>query len=126
MARVLDSSAVLAWLQQEPGGASVRDLLDGGIVSAANWAEILQKTRQYGADPDEVGLMLRSLGLEVVDVTPEDGEQAAAIWEKGLPLSLGDRLCLALGMRLRLPIVTLDALWAKASSGGVEVEVLRR
>lgn len=126
MARVLDSSAVLAWLQQEPGGDPVRALLEEGVVSAANWAEILQKTRQHGADPQEVGLMLRSLGLEVIDITREDGELAAAIWEKGVPLSLGDRLCLALGMRLQLPVVTLDALWTKASTSVVEVEVLRR
>lgn len=95
-------------------------------MGAANWAEILQKTRQHGADPQEVGLMLRSLGLEVMDVTREDGERAAAIWEKGFPLSLGDRLCLALGMRLQLPVVTLDAFWAKAPMSGVEVEVLGR
>ncbi|MFN2490839.1 MAG: PIN domain-containing protein [Actinomycetota bacterium] len=126
MARVLDSSAVLAWLQQEPGGDPVRDLLEEGVVSAANWAEILQKSRQHGADPREVGLMLRSLGLEVIDVTREDGELAAAIWEKGTPLSLGDRLCLALGMRLQLPVVTLDALSKPSSTSGVEVEVLRR
>lgn len=123
---MLDSSAVLAWLQQEPGGEPVRDLLKGGIVGAANWAEVLQKTRERGADPHEVGLLLRSLGVEVVDVTREDGEHAASIWEKGLPLSLGDRLCLGLGMRLQLPVVTLDPLWETVSETAVEIQVLRR
>ncbi len=36
---VLDASAVLAWLQQEPGGAEVKDMLEEGIVTAANWSE---------------------------------------------------------------------------------------
>jgi PIN domain nuclease of toxin-antitoxin system len=123
--RVLDSSAVLAWLQQEPGGERVGALIEEGIVTAANWSEVLQKARQHGADPQEVGLMLRSLGLAVIEITREDGELAAAIWEKGMPLSLGDRLCLAVGSRLGLPVVTRDALWETASIEGVEVEVLR-
>lgn len=79
-------------------------------MTAANWSEILQKARQHGADPDEVGLMLRSLGLTVTEITRADGERAAAIWKKGLLLSLGDRLCLAAGVRLGLPVVTTDAL----------------
>lgn len=97
-------------------------------MSAANWAEILQKTRQHGADPHEVGLLLRSLGLEIVEVTREDGETAAAIWDRKVPLSLGDRLCLATAIRLKLPVVTTDRLWKKASLEGVDVdvEVLRR
>lgn len=126
MAHVLDSSAVLAWLQQEPGGKRIRTLFEDGFVSAANWAEVLQKTRQHGADPHEVGLLLRSLGLKIVEVTREDGETAAAIWDRRVPLSLGDRLCLAVAIRLQLPVVTTDRLWKQASVKGVEVEVLRR
>lgn len=117
---------MLAWLQDEPGSERVQALLEGGIVSAANWAEILQKTRQYGADPHEVGLLLRSLGLEVTDITRGDGEMAAQIWHRSVPLSLGDRLCLAVAIRLQVPVVTTDRLWAKVSIEGVEVEVLRR
>ena len=76
MTVVLDASAVLAWLQQEPGGAEVKDMLDGGTVTAANWSELLQKVRQHGGKPEEVGLLLRSLGLDVADVTRIDGERA--------------------------------------------------
>ena len=123
---VLDSSAILAWLQEEPGHERVSALLPDAIVTSANWAEILQKARQHGADPYEVGLLLRSLGLGVMDVTREDGERAAWIWKKGLPLSLGDRLCLAVAIRLQLPAVTTDTVWSKASIDDVEVEVLRR
>lgn len=125
MQHLLDSSAVLAWLQQEPGGKRVGALLDEAVVTAANWAEILQKARQHGADPLEVGLMLRSLGLGVVDVTRHDAEKAAAIWQEGTPLSLGDRLCLATAVRLGVPVLTTDALWKKARVEGAKVELLR-
>lgn len=116
---------MLAWLQQEPGSSRVGRQLEDGVVTAANWAEILQKSRQYGADPDEVGVLLRSLGVDIVDVTRLDGETAAALWERSDPLPLGDRLCLAVAIRLRLPVLTTDRLWGRASLEGVEVEVLR-
>ncbi|MCA1672044.1 MAG: type II toxin-antitoxin system VapC family toxin [Actinobacteria bacterium] len=123
---VLDSSVVLAWLQQESGSAGVHDALTDGFVTAANWAEILQKARQHGGDPQEVGLLLRSLGLEVVDVTREDGEMAASIWTKDLPLSLGDRLCLAVAARLGLPAMTADTEWQGIAIEGLDVEVIER
>ncbi len=104
----------------------MQELLGESVISAANWAEILQKARQHGADPHEVGLLLRSLGLEVIEITREDGEAAAAIWDPRVPLSLGDRLCLALGIRLQLPVVTTDRQWEKTFIEGIEVEVLRR
>lgn len=116
---------MLAWLQQKPGSKRVKMLLEDGIVTAANWAEILQKARQHGADSHEVGLLLRSLGLEVFEVRREDGETAAAIWERGVPLSLGDRLCLAVALRLQLPVATTDRSWEKASIEGVDLTVLR-
>lgn len=117
---------MLAWLQQEPGSKRVEKQLNDGVMTAANWCEVLQKARLHGADPQEVGLLLRSLGVEIVDVTRVDGETAAAIWERRAPLSLGDRLCLAVAIRLRLPVLTADRLWGKSSIEGVDVEVLRR
>lgn len=117
---------MLAWLQQERGSESVRGALTDGIVTAANWAEILQKANQHGGDADEVGLLLRSLGLEVVNVTREDGEMAASMWTKDLPLSLGDRLCLAVAARLGLPAMTADTQWERIAIKGLDIEVIRR
>lgn len=104
----------------------MHELLGDAVVGAANWAEILQKVRQHGADAYEVGVLLRSLGVEVIEITREDGELAAEIWEPVPPLSLGDRLCLALAARLQIPVVTTDRVWDKTSLEHVEVEVLRR
>lgn len=99
--------------------------LDHGIVTAANWSEVLQKARRYGGDPYEVGLLLRSLGIKVIDVTQEDGENAALIWTREAALSLGDRLCLAAAARLGLPAMTADAEWERVNIENVEIEVIR-
>lgn len=124
MSVVLDASAVLAWLQQEPGGAEIRDMFDGGIITATNWSEVLQKVRQHGGDPGEVGLLLRSLGLGVSPVTRVDGERSADLWDRDTPLSLGDRLCLAVAYRLELPAVTADTRWTQSHTG-VDVQAIR-
>lgn len=124
MSVVLDSSAILAWLQQEPGGGQVRALLDGAVVGAANWSEILQKSEQHGAVSHDVGRLLRALGVAVVPVEERDAEHAARLWARCPSLSLGDRLGLALADRLRVTAVTADAAWADAEAG-VEVRLLR-
>jgi ribonuclease VapC len=114
---VVDASVVLAWLQDEPGTQEAEPLLMEGVIGAANWSEVLQKSRQHGVDAELVARLLASFGLDVADVTQRDAEQAASIWRKGSGLSLADRLCLALGLRLRTPVATADRRWAGVPDG---------
>ena len=112
MTAVIDASVVLAWLQEEPGSDDAEALLMEGIIGAANWSEELQKATQHGVPAELVGRLLASFGLRVRDVTRQDGEGAAALWRRGSGISLADRLCLALGLRLGLPVATADGRWA--------------
>lgn len=122
---MVDASAVLAWLQDEPGSDATEPLLVEGIIGAANWSEVLQKARQHGLEPEAVGRLLASFGLVVAEVTAADGERAAKLWEPRSPLSLADRLCLALGLRLDVPIATTDAAWTRLVSGPRVIHVSR-
>lgn len=109
---MFDSSALLAFLNDEPGGSEVRRLLDeGGVCSAANWSEVAQKVASRG-DSWSIAraVLLRRLNA-VESVTIEDAEVAAGLWRRGEGLSLADRLCLALGRRLGAQIVTADRAW---------------
>ena len=117
MSVVVDASVVLAWLQDEPGADDAEPMLMEGMIGAANWSEVLQKARQHGAPTGVVGRLLASFGLRVVDVTAEDAERAADLWRPATSLSLGDRLCLALGRRLDLPVATTDGAWRDAEDG---------
>lgn len=117
MTTVVDASVVLAWLQDEPGADQAEPMLIEGVIGAANWSEVLQKARQHGAPAGTVGLLLASFGLTVIDVTAADAEHAAGLWRSGTPLSLGDRLCLALGIRMGLPVATADAAWVDVDEG---------
>jgi PIN domain nuclease of toxin-antitoxin system len=121
---VVDASVVLTWLQEEQGSEEAEPLLTEGVIGAANWSEVLQKSRQYGAPPDMVGRLLVSFGLRVEDVTAADAEAAASLWRRGSGLSLADRLCLALGQRMNTIVATTDTAWTDVL-GGPEVRVIR-
>lgn len=124
MTAVVDASVVLAWLQDEPGADEAEPLLMEGLIGAANWSEILQKARQHGAQASLVAQLLAAFGVRVVEVIAEDAQRAADLWRPGSTLSLADRLCLALGLRLRLPVATADAAWSHLD-GGPSVVIIR-
>jgi PIN domain nuclease of toxin-antitoxin system len=121
---VVDASVVLAWLQDEPGAEEAEPMLMEGHIGAANWSEVLQKARQHGAPAGIVARLLASFGLSVVDVTSADAELAADLWRQGGQLSLADRLCLALGLRMGVPVASADTAWADVE-GAPAVIVIR-
>ena len=57
---------------------------------------------------------------------PVDGERAGRLWPltRQLGLSLVDRACLSLGLRLGLTVVTCDRAWAQLPLD-LEVQLLR-
>jgi PIN domain nuclease of toxin-antitoxin system len=123
---VLDASAVLALLQQEPGDAVVAPLLGRAAWSAVNLCEVAGKLADRGMPALEVQEALDALSLEVHDVDYDLGLAAAEL-RRVVPrgLSLGDRTCLALARRLQLPAVTADAEWGHLELDDLVVTVIR-
>jgi ribonuclease VapC len=114
MTAVLDASAILAFLQGEPGAAVVEDqLASNPRCGAANWSEVAQQVRGAGRDWALARALLASYGVAVDAVTEADGEWAAARWRRDEGLSLADRLCLALGHRLDAPVLTAARQWGQ-------------
>lgn len=112
---VFDASALLAYLQGEPGAERVESgLLEGGACSAANWSEVAQKVLGKGRRWSMSRSLLLSFPLVVEPVTMEDAEAAAVLWLELPNLSLGDRLCLALADRLGAVAWTADAAWGRS------------
>ncbi|WP_029144922.1 type II toxin-antitoxin system VapC family toxin [Microbacterium luticocti] len=110
---VFDASALLAFLQTEHGADIVAEYLEqGGTVSAANWSETAQKVQAAGADWALARGLLLSYGIRIEPVSEADAEAAARLWRRGDALSLGDRLCLALGEREGGTILTADTAWS--------------
>ena len=109
---VLDASAILAYLKGEPGADVVESALrDGARCSAANWSEVMQKVLAAERDWTLATALLASHDLVIEPVVRVDAEFAARRWRRGEDLSLGDRLCLALGARLGETVFTADRAW---------------
>lgn len=116
MTVLLDASAVLAFLQNEPGADLVEQHLGAGAAcTAVNWSEVAQKVHAAGGDWKLARSLLKSYALRVEPVSEIDAEWAAERWRRGEGLSLADRVCLAVASRLSVLAVTADR-----SSGSAE------
>lgn len=125
---VLDASAVLALLFEEPGAEIVRAQLRTGVIGAANLAEVLAKLSDHGLPAQEAARAVAILGLEVAPMTEGQAQRSAELRPatRTAGLSLGDRACLALAIELGAPALTADRSWAGvAESAGVTVQVVR-
>ncbi len=123
---VLDSSAILAHLQSEPGSERVAEHLGDALICAVNFSEIVSKLVERGAALSLIRPALSRYGLSVVAFDEELAELAGALRAstKARGLSLGDRACLALAERARLPVLTADRMW-KDLGVAVDVRILR-
>jgi ribonuclease VapC len=125
---VLDASALLAYLRDEPGAEVVSETIAGGAaISTVNLAEVLSRSADRGVDPAKLDVRLRESGLLDGAITVEPFTAADAIevgrlrtLTRDAGLSLGDRACLALAQRLDAPALTADSAWVDA---GHEVEL---
>lgn len=123
---VLDASAVLALLFDEPGAERVVPVLERSILSTVNWAEVWQRCRALGADPAEAAERLVGAGLDFAPLSTAEAELAGELRARTerFGLSLADRCCLALAIHRQLPVLTSDATWVSAGVGA-DIVVIR-
>jgi ribonuclease VapC len=122
---VLDASALLALILDEPGGARVAAQLHEAGLSTVNLTEVTQRLTDLWSDT-RVTAVLARIPCEVIDfdraLAMRAGLMRRATRAQGL--SLGDRACLALAERLALPVLTADRVWADLDLG-IEVVLIR-
>lgn len=110
---VVDTSALMALVRDEPGADVVESAIGNATASAVIFAECLGKLALLGYDPVGVERRLLKGGLLIA---PVDGASVGgvvslyALARKNV--SLADRFCLALGLERNWPIMTADRPWA--------------
>ena len=125
---VLDASATLAVILEEPGADIVVEALrTGAAMSSVNVAEVAARLHQEAWTESEVALVFETLGIEVL---PFDTEAALLSGRlrtvtKELGLGLGDRACLATGRLVRCPVLTADRSWQGLDIAGIDVRCIR-
>ena len=127
-ATLLDASAILAALYEEPGFARVRDALrEGAAVSAVNAGEVAAHLRTNDWSAGQVADVFDDLSIEIVPFDRETALLSGAYRPRTRHLGLGlaGCACLATARRLRLPVLTADRVWARIDLRGVKVVVIR-
>lgn len=92
----------------------VRQRLATAILSSVNLCEVVTKLVERGVEPADAQTAVYDLGCRIISVDADLGLRAGLLHRetRGSGLSLGDRICLALGMREGLPVITGDRAWA--------------
>lgn len=124
---VLDASAILAVIQQEPGVEKLTpEVLARSTASAVNLAEVQSRLRMRGWNSEEAWEDATS---PVAEIVPFDAEQARAAGDLAVTtklsgLSLGDRACLVLGIERKATVYTADRAWQNLDLG-IKIELIR-
>ena len=127
---VLDTSALLASLYEEPGKERVDEVLlaETCLIGAVNLAEFSSKCADGGMGHAEIQTLIKDFDADVIEL---DGHLAM---ETGLlrpltrraGLSLGDRACLALAKSRQAIALTADRDWTTLDpSLDIAVECVR-
>jgi ribonuclease VapC len=113
---VLDSYAMIAYFEDEPGADRValvlKQLIKGkakGFMSVVNWGEVYYNTmREQGiSEAEKVILQLDKFPIQIVDVNKELAYEAAKL--KGeFRIAYADCFAVALSVKLDAAIVTGD------------------
>lgn len=123
---VLDASAILAIIKGENGQEQAAAALSAGKVCSVNFAEVITNLVHLGLPAETARQIADDLALNVLDFDRDLALQAGFLRKittrRGL--SLGDRACIALAMREKLPVMTADRVWTDLDLP-VEVVLIR-
>jgi PIN domain nuclease of toxin-antitoxin system len=124
---VLDASAVLALLNQEPGYKQVEDYLPEAIMSSVNASEVMAVLTHQGIPNEDAETIATQIIKEIVPFDLEHAVLTAALRTstKQYGLSLGDRACLALAKSRHSTVLTADKIWGKLTIPGIKIHIIR-
>ena len=118
---LLDASAVLALIGNEPGADRVLPLLASSAITAINLAEVVKKLRERGVPLEEVAATISDLQIPL-EAGPADLPQAIQLGElaasgRAFGLSMGDSVCLAVAAWSGRTAVTTERRWVECMRG---------
>lgn len=125
---VLDASALLALLLDEPGADNVKEVLADATMSAVNLGEVVSYFVKLGTRDGEIKALLQPLPIKIMAADAAMSYAAGMMRRATLSagLSLGDRYCLACTASLGGTAMTADRSWMLiAEKIGVGIKLIR-
>lgn len=117
MTLLIDASAVICMLWDEPGADVVAARTDGSCMSAVNFSEVSIRLARDGTNPRSLLDDVLEMGLDVLDFDVRCSMRLIDVQAHeqrlGVRLSLGDRCALATALAEGLPVLTADREWAR-------------
>lgn len=110
---ILDSSALLAFINQEQGAEIVEQYLPNAIMSSINIAEVVAVLSSIDMPEDVINNIIQDLDIEVINFDLKQAMSTGFLRKttKSAGLSFGDRACINLASVKNLPAVTADKAW---------------
>ena len=124
---ILDASAVLALIREEPGADKVAPYIGRAAISAVNLQEVVKELLLSGLDEETIRELLDELRLDVHahDVAAAFAAAALHAQTRQFGRGLGDRSCLALAVQLGVPALTADREWKKVKVKNLKLGLIR-
>lgn len=125
---ILDASALLAFMLNEPGHEQVHAILDRAFIHSVNAAEVIGKLIRKGVPPQRAPQMIEELDIDIDEELPAHqaalcGELVAKTRQQGL--SLGDCVCLTVAASHGSIAVTADRRWQELGGQRIENNEIR-
>ena len=128
MSFVLDASAILATLLDEPGGDDVYEVMSDSHISVINLSEVYATLLDGGMSFELAQQIISPLPVRVRTFREHHAWQTAKLrpLTRKFGLSLGDRACITTAIFADLPILTSDRRMAEAKDVlGIDIRMIR-
>jgi ribonuclease VapC len=124
---VLDTSAMLTLIRNETGAEVVEGLLGNIVMSCVNISEVGSTLLNSNMSMDEAQEAIEPFVDTIVSFDLEQSMICASLKKntKHLDLSLGDRACIAPGIKFGVPIYTADKIWKGFKHKNAEIILIR-
>ena len=123
---ILDASALLVLLKNEPGADMIEPLLGRIIMSSISVSEAADSLLNSEMTLQECQEAILPF---ISTIVPFDEEQAFLAAElkkqiKDYSLPLADKACLALAQQIKLPLYTANEAWSKLQLNSLEINII--
>ena len=126
MSVILDASALLALIFDEPGGFIVAPQARGSRILSVNFSEVVQRVLSIDGNPDRAEEAVDLLNITVAPFDRQLARMTAELREitSFMGASFADRACFAFALANSAPVLSSDQDWRKLDIG-IDIRMIR-